>query len=416
MKSGSAYILYIDKLPQTLDLSVQLARLRSSRATAMVSAGSCSSGDEMTNNNEGADAMKKPPKRDIRRYYCQYCGICRSKKNLIRAHMLANHKFELEDAQSDEVEGINKVDRMKRYTCKECGASFRKPAHLKQHMQSHSVERPFSCPVDDCRVSYRRKDHLTRHVLTHQGKLFACPVDNCNRKFGIKANMKRHMREIHEDESPCEGQKQYVCGESGCGRTFKYPSKLKKHEEAHVKMDCSEVVCCEPSCTKTFTNAECLKAHVRTCHQYAECEVCGTKQLKRNFKRHELKHELNEKAERIECNFKDCNCTFSNASNLRQHIRAIHEKMRPFTCQFSGCGKKFPYKHVRDKHEKSCVHDHVQGDFIETDERLRSRPRGGRKRKCMSVETLQRKRVVPLSRASVLDDGVNYLRWLLNEH
>ncbi|RZR76121.1 hypothetical protein BHM03_00000744 [Ensete ventricosum] len=58
----------------------------------MVSAGSCSSGDEMTNDNEGADAMKKPPKRDIRRYYCQYCGICRSKKNLIRSHMLVNHK------------------------------------------------------------------------------------------------------------------------------------------------------------------------------------------------------------------------------------------------------------------------------------------------------------------------------------
>ncbi|KAJ8467265.1 hypothetical protein OPV22_029817 [Ensete ventricosum] len=117
-----------------------LAFLTLSFSGKMVSAGSCSSGDEMTNDNEGADAMKKPPKRDIRRYYCQYCGICRSKKNLIRSHMLVNHKFELEDAQSDEVEGINKVDRMKRHTCNECGASFHKPAHLKQHTQSHSVE------------------------------------------------------------------------------------------------------------------------------------------------------------------------------------------------------------------------------------------------------------------------------------
>jgi len=30
--------------------------------------------------------------RDIRRYYCDYCGICRSKKSLITSHVLAHHK------------------------------------------------------------------------------------------------------------------------------------------------------------------------------------------------------------------------------------------------------------------------------------------------------------------------------------
>ncbi|RWW84433.1 hypothetical protein BHE74_00006971 [Ensete ventricosum] len=199
----------------------------------MVSAGSCSSGDEMTNDNEGADVMKKPPKRDIRRYYCQYCGICRSKKNLIRSHMLVNHKL-------------------------------------------------LAWSYDASKV---------------------------------------------------------------------IPKLLGRYSNGHGFEKC-------------------------------DCKLC---------------------------------CDWFQASNLRQHIKAIHEKLRPFTCQFSGCGKKFPYKHVRDKHEKSCVHDHVQGDFMETDEQLRSRPRGGRKRKCVSVETLQRKRVVPLSQASVLDDGADYLTWLLNE-
>ncbi|KAF6161679.1 hypothetical protein GIB67_033172 [Kingdonia uniflora] len=296
---------------------------------------------------EMVEETKKATVRDIRRYYCEYCGICRSKKSLIASHLLSHHKEEIKEKRVDEEE---KEKGVKANTCEECGAFFTKPAHLKQHMVTHSRKRQFACPVDDCRTSYRRKDHLTRHLLQHQGKLFTCTVENCNRRFAYLANMKRHVIECHEEEeSSSSVKKQHVCQEEGCGKAFKYASRLRKHEESHGKFSLS-------------------------------------------------------------FSFKGCLHTFATKSNLNQHFKAVHLEDRPFACRMPGCAKRFPYKHVRDNHEKTGSHVYIDGDFVESDELFRSRPRGGRKRKFPTIEMLQRKRIVPPSMAdSVLNQGSDYL-------
>ncbi|KAF8395911.1 hypothetical protein HHK36_019866 [Tetracentron sinense] len=282
------------------------------------------------------------------------------------------------------------------------------------------MQRPFTCPVDDCHSSYRRKDHLTRHLLQHQGKLFICPVENCNHKFAFQGNMKRHVKELHDDEdSPScsggEGPKQHVCQEIGCGKAFKFASKLRKHEDSHVKLDSVEAICSELGCMKHFTDAKCLKAHLQSCHQYITCEVCRTKQLKKNIKRHLHTHEAGRLSERIKCSFKGCLHTFSTQSNLNQHMKAVHLELRPFACSIPECGMRFPYRHVRDNHEKTGCHVYAHGDFEESDEQFRSRPRGGRKRKCPTVERLLQKRITPPSQTeSILNQGPDYISWLLS--
>lgn len=86
---------------------------------------------------EGEGERERPKFVDRRRYYCEYCGLCRSKKALITAHILSQHKEEVKEKKAD---GEKVVEGgVKSNTCDECGASFRKPAYLKQHLQSHSL-------------------------------------------------------------------------------------------------------------------------------------------------------------------------------------------------------------------------------------------------------------------------------------
>ncbi|KAK9022540.1 hypothetical protein V6N11_002796 [Hibiscus sabdariffa] len=352
---------------------------------------------------EKGERESGPIFKDIRRYFCNHCGICRSKKSIITSHILTHHPEKVDNGEKEEEE-ISSLNE-----CQQCGATFRKPAHLKQHLQSHSLERPFVCSVDDCHASYRRKDHLNRHHLQHQGKLFSCTSQNCNKKFAFQGNMKRHVKEFHAaDSSPSPDagtQKQYLCQEVGCGKVFKFASKLRKHEDSHVKLDSVEAFCSEPSCMKYFTNEQCLKAHVQSCHQYINCQICGAKQLKKNIKRHLRSHESCVASERIKCDFEGCLHTFSTKSNMRQHVKAVHEELKPFACSFSGCGMRFSFKHVRDNHENSGCHVYVPGDFLESDDQFRSRPRGGRKRTCPTVEMLIRKRVAPPEMDTMVDPG-----------
>ncbi|CAN8278210.1 unnamed protein product [Cochlearia groenlandica] len=354
--------------------------------------------------------------KDIRYYRCKYCGITRSKQYLINSHIDSHHKMEVEEERGNEeaCEGVEE-EASGKHTCVECGLEFKKPAHLKQHMQSHSLQRPFVCYVDDCSASYRRKDHLNRHVLTHKGKLFKCPIENCKVEFSVHGNVSRHVKKYHtngddgkdslkacagnedsQQSTECStGQKQHVCKEVGCGKAFKYASQLQKHLDSHVKLDFVEAFCSEPGCMKYFTNEECLQAHIRTSHQHINCEICGSKHLKKNIKRHLRTHEEDSSPGEFKCEVEGCSSTFSKASNLQKHVKAVHEDIRPFVCGFPGCGMRFAYKHVRNNHENSGFHTYTCGDFVEADEEFTSRPRGGVKRKQVTAEMLIRKRVMP---------------------
>lgn len=55
-------------------------------------------------------------------------------------------------------------DPKKKHACPLCLARFQRPEHVKRHMKSHSLEKPFECNQPNCGKRFNRKDNLKAHL------------------------------------------------------------------------------------------------------------------------------------------------------------------------------------------------------------------------------------------------------------
>ncbi|RXG72741.1 Zinc finger protein [Armadillidium vulgare] len=203
-------------------------------------------------------------------------------------------------------------DRRK-HTCMFCNKTFSKNFDLRQHIRSHTGEKPFQCIV--CGRAFAQKSNVKKHMITHKfwPKDALCntlPKEPIKKVVSVassgenaddSANMKE---EILFDNS-------YVC--PFCSSTHSTYLDLRSHMKEHKD---------QKTCCKDLKSEHSLKVHqlIHTGERPFECDICkGAFNRKDKLKRHMLVHE----PKKFKCPFGatlGCQKEYSRKDKLRLHL------------------------------------------------------------------------------------------------
>ncbi|XP_008543116.1 zinc finger protein 28 homolog [Microplitis demolitor] len=178
--------------------------------------------------------------------------------------------------------------------------------------------------------------------------LLCCSICK-NYKSVSSVKLLTHMR-VHSEN------RDYECPD--CGKCFKQSSQLRNHRVMHLDRKSVEVPrwytskTCE-MCGKTYADSKCLKNHMQAVHSKLRpyvCTVCGHSSARKAMLQMHLRQHTGDKP----FNCDKCPFKTGDHNSLRRHIMR-HTGVRPYKCphcSYSAIQSSAYKNHLRAKHPK----------------------------------------------------------------
>ena len=304
----------------------------------------------------------------LKKFKCELCLKAFAKKAVLLKHVATNHQTIQEDPYKNELVECNdkkEAEAKKDHDMKTLKNNFNESSERNGNFEISSSQIAETIPISN--LEENAKDS---NLKVNNSKCKFC--EKCQKSFKSSHNLKIHVNDVHLQI------RNYKCNE--CGRYFSQINSLKRHIElVHQKL--KKFKC--KHCLKAFSQKVLMIRHIARDHNTSEdtqmdnslgetviepkdqpkikvqnkthvCDQCNKSFLnQRNLKQHISDVHLKLKSHKCD----QCSRSFSQISTLKSHVECVHEKLKKFKCD--QCPRYFGNSSNLKKHI-DCVHEKLK--------------------------------------------------------